>query len=787
MDYLLSCIGAEHDPVLLAGAGLVCLVGVYACLLIAKHAARCVGRQRKWWAWTSIVAAASTAWATHMIGLLAYNPGLQFAFDPVLTVLSLLAAMAGVASGLAGSIGQRAFRRRFSAGIMLGVGITTLHYIGQASYLVRGVSTYDWLLVVPSAIAGILTFGAALGMSGVRRKPMRGVAAPLLILAIAILHFGGMAALSISPNPEIRFPAYALQADIVAPIVAVVSFGLLLLASVGLRFAVVAARQLRRDAKRLSELANLTVEGIALCDGDTIRSINLSLEKLSGYSRSALIGRPVSNLIPNLDVEGLPFGEEQEAFLLRTDGSSVPVRVLRSEVQLGSDSQTIIAVRDQRERLRTETRMRALAYTDTLTGLPNRLSVVELTQSLVQVCRQNGHAFHLLMLDLDRFKWVNDTLGHSVGDELLRQVAARLGENVQGGDFVGRLGGDEFAVIVKGEAAQAAMTAGKLITSIKAPFAIAGHVIEVHASVGIAAAPIDAADSETLARNADLALYRVKADGGAAFRFFEPTMHERAQRRRAMELDLKSALPLDQFALHYQPQLNPLTQMVTGAEALIRWTHPVRGTVRPDDFIPLAEEIGLIGAIGEWVLRTACKEAVTWPGDITIAVNLSPLQLQNPQLPLVVASALAQSGLAAQRLELEVTETALMQDDGNTYENLRALQALGVRISLDDFGTGYSSLNYLRRFPFDKLKIDRSFVGQIPQDQDSVAIVQAIVTLATKLRMTVTVEGVETLEQQAFAAANGCSQIQGFLVSRPVPAPEFRNSFVQMPGQKMIA
>ena len=787
MDYVLACIQDAHDQRLLAMAALVCLVGVYASFLLSKHAVRSRGTKRRLWGLTAIIAAAATAWATHMIGLLAYRPGLQFAFDPVLTVLSLVVTVVGIAAGMSITIGQHDIRRRFAGGLVVGVSIVLLHYMGQASYLVRARQSFDLPLASITALLGTVTFGVALVVSGLRRKNLRGFATPMLLLGIAIMHFGGMSALTIVPDPDVRFPPFALPAQIVAPIVAAVSVALLLLALLGLRFSVAAKRHRFADAKRLSELADLTVEGIVVFADGQITSINASLERLSGHSRAQIEGKPLAFLFGDADPEKLPLLEESEAQLVRRDNNTIPVRILRSEVALGAKTQRIIAVRDQRERMRTESRMRALAYTDMLTGLPNRLSVIERMQALTTEGDEGGRGFAFLLLDLDRFKWVNDTLGHFVGDELLKQVAWRLQAQVGPDDFVGRLGGDEFAVIVRGDANAAAEVARRLVDAHRSAFVIGVHSIEVKASVGIAVASSAFGDHEDLSRNADLALYRAKEDGGAGFRFYEAAMHERVQQRRQMETDLQQALASGGFTLHYQPQVSPLTGRLSGAEALLRWQHPTRGMVPPDQFIPLAEEVGLIGPIGEWVLRTACREAATWPGNITVAVNLSAVQLQNSLLPDLVEAVLAETGMRAHLLELEVTETSLIKDNDTTYNNLRQLQALGVRISLDDFGTGYSSLNYLRRFPFNKLKIDRSFVQNVPHDEDSVAIVQAIVTLATKLRMTVTAEGVETLEQRAFAAANGCHQIQGYLVSRAVPATELMDKFLLGVDQRHIA
>jgi len=387
---------------------------------------------------------------------------------------------------------------------------------------------------------------------------------------------------------------------------------------------------------------------------------------------------------------------------------------------------------------------------------------------------RDGSAVAVLCLDLDRFKPVNDTLGHPVGDTLLRTVAERLRSAVRATDLVARLGGDEFAVLQAGhEQPQGAQAlAARLVDLVGRSYLIEGHLVNVGASVGVALAPGDGADPDRLLTCADLALYRAKDEGRGAFRLFEPEMDARMQARRALELDLRKALALRELELFYQPQLDLETGRVCGFEALLRWRHPERGLVPPAEFVPLAEEIGLIVKIGEWVLRTACREVAGWPDGIGVAVNVSPAQFKSPKLVDVVRGALEASGLPPSRLEVEITESVLLQDDAGNLATLHRLRDLGVRVAMDDFGTGYSSLGYLRSFPFDKIKIDRSFVRDLPGSADCLAIVRAIAGLGSRLDIATTAEGVETAEQMRRIRAEGCDQIQGYLVSRPVPPAE---------------
>jgi len=412
-----------------------------------------------------------------------------------------------------------------------------------------------------------------------------------------------------------------------------------------------------------------------------------------------------------------------------------------------------------------------LGHHDALTRLPNRILFHDrIEQALALLDR--GKGFAVFCLDLDRFKMVNDTLGHPVGDTLLRQVATRLQACVREGDTVARLGGDEFAMIVRdlGEPPEADGLALRIIRVIEANYEIDGHQVNVGTSIGIALAPADATSAHELLKKADTALYGAKTNGRGTFCFYENAMNAALQARRDVEVGLRQALARDEFRLLYQPLVDARSRHVSGFEALIRWQHPQRGMVAPDEFIPVAESSGLIGAIGQWVLHRACQDASIWPDEVKIAVNLSPSQFRDKNLVNCVSAALAASGLAAQRLELEITESVLLADSNAVLAILSEIKVLGVQISMDDFGTGYSSLSYLRSFPFDKVKIDRSFIKDLPDDTNALAIVRAIVGLSQTFGMTVTAEGVETLEQAAQLTSEQCRQLQGYLFSRAIPA-----------------
>ncbi len=443
----------------------------------------------------------------------------------------------------------------------------------------------------------------------------------------------------------------------------------------------------------------------------------------------------------------------------------------------------VVTLEDVSTRKATEARADAMARLDPLTGLPNRLLLRERLAAALERLARPGEGFALLLIDLDRFKPVNDTLGHPIGDALLATVADRLRSTVQTTDTVARIGGDEFVILQAGirDAAGTQALARRVVDLIGRTYMVEGHLLTIGASVGVALAPADGTDADRLLKNADLALYRAKLDGRGTYRFFEPEMDARMQARRKLELDMRQALARREFQLHYQPQMQLASGTLIGCEALIRWRHPDRGLVSPLDFIPLAEEIGLIVPIGEWVVRQACRDAVTWPDPMSVAVNVSPAQFKSDRLVETIISALAGSGLPARRLEVEITEGVLLQENDRTLQTLHRLRELGVRVSMDDFGTGYSSLSYLRSFPFDKIKIDRSFVKDLTSKPDGEAIIRAIAGLGRSLGMTTVAEGVETSEQMQRIRFEGCTDVQGYLISKPVPAEDLRQVFAAFP------
>jgi len=547
-----------------------------------------------------------------------------------------------------------------------------------------------------------------------------------------------------------------------------------------------AVRQLKEQYLRFDAALNNMSQGLLMLDADLrlivcnrryLKTYNLSPEVVvPGVTMRELLAHSVAvGNHPDMSAEQL-----YADYLSRIDGGGDSYdwhlsdgRVIKIVHQRMPHGGWVATHEDITERHRAEESIAHMARHDALTGLPNRVLLHEkMAEGLARVAAR-VESMAVLCIDLDHFKGVNDTLGHPIGDKLLRSVAGRLGGAIGERDTVARLGGDEFAILhMAADKAGSEALARRLIELMSEPIVIDGHDINSGISVGMALAPDHGTTAAKLMKCADLALYQAKAGGRRAFRWFEPVMEARIQSRRALELDLRHALTAGRFHIAYQPTVNLATNEITGMEALLRWSHAERGVVPPAEFIPVAEETGLIGALGEQVLRGACVDAARWPEPIRVAVNLSPVQLHNRRFVAMVTHALASAGLSPRRLELEITEAVLLQDDDTVRATLHQLRALGVRISMDDFGTGYSSLSYLRSFPFDRIKIDRSFISGASHSRENVAIIQAVARLGASLGIETTAEGVETQDQLELVRIAGCTEVQGYLLSPPCSAAQ---------------
>ena len=547
-------------------------------------------------------------------------------------------------------------------------------------------------------------------------------------------------------------------------------------------------RRLALEKERLDTAINNMTQGLLLYDSDA-RIVLCNQRYLEMYNLSPDVVKPgchFRDLIAHRKETGSFPGNVDEfcASVLR----NVAQKRATNSILETTDGRSILIVNrplanggwvatqeDITERRRAEQQVAHLAHYDALTDLPNRVSFREQLQRELERTRR-GEQLAVLYIDIDEFKSVNDSLGHPAGDELLKAVASRLRSCIRETDFVARLGGDEFAIVQTGikQPSDVVELVKRIYEAIREPHECLGHQIATDASIGIALAPNDGTELDQLLKCADLAMYGAKADGRRTYRFFEPQMDACVRARRTLELDIRQAIAEGAFELHYQPIVNLGSNEIVGCEALLRWNHPVRGMISPAEFIPVAEETGLILQIGDWVLTTACAEATNWPPAVKLAVNISPVQFRSHAFSLKVANALATTGLSASRLELEITEAVLIRDDEAALAMLQHLRAIGVRIALDDFGTGYSSLSYLQRFPFDKIKIDRCFVSDIAEAEGSSSIVQAVVNIARSRNMTTTAEGVETERQREMLLGFGCTEMQGYLFSPAMPVAKIR-------------
>jgi len=776
MLHVIGCITTQHDLRLVAVACVICAVASLTTLQMLARAQATCGRARTAWVGAGGAAFGCGVWATHFVAMLAYRPDVPVAFDLPLTAQSLLLAIGGGWLGLACGAGARRLHA-VAAGLLLGAAIGAMHFAGMAAYQVPGVLSYGAGDVVAAWVAALLFAPLAMLLFRAGRVWL---AATLLVLAIAGLHFTAMAAVSIVPNgARVDGVATTMLA------VAVTAAGLLVLIA-GLLGALIDRHledRLHREHERFRRFADASFEGLFFLDQGIVSDANGVLCRMLGRDAPQIMGAPMTEFFApenHAALATLKTGatDRTEMEMVDSSGAHHVVDVLARSLSEDDGAVSVVAVRDASERKRAERRIQELACSDPLTGLANRLLLGERLAQLLMAAERAGAPVAVLWLDLDRFKAVNDLLGHHAGDALLVAVADRLRKATRDTDMIARLGGDEFIVVQTGapQPAGARALAERLVKILAEPYHVGGRRAEVSASIGIALYPHDATSAEALLKQADLALYRAKHQGRCGYCLFEPAMDCKLRERLELEQDLHRALENRELHLHYQPVFDSQHMELVGYEALLRWQHQRRGNVPPSEFIPLAEESGMIQAIGAWVLATACAEAASWPGSLTVAVNLSPRQFRNQNLADEIGATLTHAGLAPTRLELEVTEGVLMDDSDRALAILRALKAQGIRIALDDFGTGFSSLSYLRRFPFDRLKIDRSFVAELGIDPDADAIVAGILALSRSLRLEVTAEGVETDLQLNLLRKMQCSHLQGYLLGRPASVAQLAHN-----------
>ena len=664
MMTVVNCIVTEHDLVLVVVAALVCLFGSAVTLSLVRRGVHATGGQRLGWQFLAAVAGGGGVWTTHFVAMLAYKPPVPVSFDPALTALSLVIAMAGVLAGVvvSGIHAGRVFHAL--GGALVGLAFSAMHYTGMFAYRVVGLVEWQSDYVVASILLPVLASAVAMAMIWQPRLGTRRfwTAVALLVAGIVSLHFTAMTAFRVTPMSE-SFPEI--------------------------------------DARAVLTLA-LAIATVALI----------------------IVGTGLTSYLIDNDV--------------RAD---------------------------------SEKQIHHMAAHDALTGLPNRASFQDCLAATLREARDRNGKFAVICIDLDRFKEINDTLGHGAGDEVLCNLARRMTQSLEPREFIARLGGDEFAAVKRFEdKSEINAFADRLAGVFDRPMLIGGVETAVGASIGAAIWPDDAEGLDDLVNNADLAMYHAKHAVLDTMCFYDAEIGAAVRKRRQLAEALRYALEHNQLDVHYQVQMSLATREIHGYEALLRWNHPQLGPIPPAEFIPIAEESGLIVPLGAWVLRRACQDAAAWEPAYRVAVNVSAFQFMDANLPRLVHETLLETNLSPHRLELELTETALVRDKTRSLHIMRQIKALGVCMALDDFGSGYSSLETLRTFPFDKIKLDRAFVDGIDRDRQAKAIVRAVLALGKSLDISVLAEGIETGDQISILRREGCDEGQGFLLGRPSPA-----------------
>jgi diguanylate cyclase (GGDEF)-like protein/PAS domain S-box-containing protein len=794
MFQVYTCLTVDHDWRLLLLVGAVCFLASAVAISLFHRAQAATGRTQLVWLSLDAAAAGCGIWATHFIAMLAYDPVIGVGYNPVLTILSLLIAVFITGLGLGTALLDYGRWTTVLGGAVVGGGIAAMHFIGMMALELPGRITWAPNLVMASIALGI-AFGALALHFAARRDdwPNTLIATALFASAILFMHFTGMGAALVAADPTRINDAASLSPaslSLVIAGVATIVLGVCLAAALSDRQS---KRKLRQQKILLDTALENMSQGLCMFDADgRIVLFNERYAKMMGFSATSLKGLSLLDVIKHRKASGEFAGNPEEFFarvvtaaregksntrIVETSAKHV-LRVIEQPMREGGWVATVEDITEWRE---DQAQISHMAHHDALTGLANRTLLVEKLQNALAVLPLRGGFVAVHFIDLDHFKKVNDTLGHDGGDFLLTTVAERLRSITRVDDVVARLGGDEFVVIQTAveDRDQAEDFARRLTAAVTAPMKRGEQAIVATASVGVALAPADGTNPERLLKSADLALYKAKADGRNCIRFFLAEMDTELQARFKLERTIRDAVLHDRFELHYQPLFEISERRLIGFEALIRLPADDGTLIPPLVFIPVAEDLGLIDKIGAWVLREACRTAATWPEHLTVAVNLSPAQFLAGSVSDIVAATLKEAGLAAHRLELEITETLLLGNSEAIMAELQTLKAIGVAIVMDDFGTGYSSLSYLWRFPFDKIKIDRSFMqGFEGSSRDAKTVVKTIIALGRELHMRVTVEGVETATQLAFLDKADGDQAQGFFLGRPVPASQVSASIL---------
>jgi len=774
-----------YDVRLLILASLICFFAIAVSIGLFHRAQTSSGTPRFIWLGLTAIASGYGMWASNFMTILFSGGALGAGYDLTFAICSFVAATAANCIGVYTASRYKRGWKTTAALAIVGVGMALMFLSSMLALELPGRTIWMPGFYVGIA-AGIIIEGLAFAIAAHRHNWLSMVsAAAVATFGILYAHFVMMSEMIFIPSSTLF-----LQQGVSSTPLSLLLAALAILILAMCFAAALSDNNTRQQVGWQKNLTDSALESISqgLCMYDAegrVIMLNERYAQMMGAPPGTLLGRSLLELIKERKEAGDFQGDPQSYFdkilaAIRAGQSNNTMiitprgRVYRVIDRPIKGSGWVATLEDVTDWQEAQAKISHMAQHDALTDLPNRrLFRDELDRALHRLAREEQVA--VLSLDLDHFKEVNDSLGHPAGDALLTEVAKRLMQSIRHGDTVARLGGDEFAIIQVGinlKASQAEALATKLIEAISLPYKINGHDIIIGASIGVAIAPVDGVTPDNLLQNADIALYRAKEDGRNTFRFFQVGMDAQAQARRVLMLELRAASVHSEFEVYYQPIHDLKLNRIICFEALVRWRHPSRGLVSPAEFIPLAEDCGLINQIGEWVLKKACLDAVSWPVDVSVAVNLSPVQFRNRHLVTNVRNALSASGLSPDRLELEITEAVLLQDSEGNLAILHELREMGISIAIDDFGTGYSSLSYLQSFPFDKIKIDQSFIRSIGSNRDALAIVRAVAGLGKSLGIRTLAEGVETREQLTTLRAEGCFEMQGYLFDKPRPADE---------------
>ena len=783
-----NCIETQHDwrQILLAAA--VCFLTSLAAVNLFTRARTASPDTRLAWLITAGVVTGFGTWATHFIAMLAYTPGFDLHYDLIITACSLVAAAVMTTAGFAIALFRQSTQNALTGGAVIGLGIACMHYMGMASLRIPAI--IEWMpdLVTASILGGMVIGAFAMLVAQEANKPAKLLGAALLLtLAICVHHFVAMGAINLTYKAGVDgidslLSPIELSLAIAAFTVTVVVAGLVVAVSDQR-----SRRSMRQRNMQLDAALNNMGQGLCMYDAQGglelwndsyVRMYRVPPEKM-------VLGATMAEVVKMRGEVGMLFVDQERydeqlatAIAERKpasqtaelpDGRSIHVRYR----PMDSGGWVVIHA-DITDRKLSEARIVHLARHDPITDLPNRAAFNEYLERVFSEASAGHGSFAVVRIDIDRFREINEVFGQSMGDAVLAEIAQRLA-TASNGAFLARPSGDIFSIVTHLGADPQTVDdlCARLSAMLDNTLQIERQSIRVRCSIGISIYPQDGRDTESLIAHADLALDRAKAEERGTIRFFEAEMDQQIREKRLLQRDLVVAIENDQFELYFQPQASA-DGTIVAFEVLLRWRHPERGIISPAVFIPLAEETGLISVIDAWVLREACREASTWRNPLSIAINLSPVDFRTGDVPAMLASVLKETGLAPERVEVEITEGVLIDDFAGAIAILRDIKALGVRVAMDDFGTGYSSLSYLQAFPFDKIKIDQTFVMKLETNPQSAAIVHAIIGLGRSLKLPVIAEGVETPAQLAFLASEGCAEIQGFLIGRPYPIAHYR-------------